>query len=178
MIQKREFVIRYLKRKNREDLIRNYYEYYEEVRRNPLLGTIHYEKKPTMKEEIKWFNDLLKEVKRGNSIASIAEVDGRVIGLCEIRPFLNRVEHKHIGTLGIAIIEGYRGKGVGSALIEDVLKRARKRYSIVVLTVFGNNSHAQNLYKKFGFKEYGRLPKGIIRNKMKIDDVFMYRELD
>lgn len=171
------FIVRKIRRTDREDLIRNYWKLYDEIRRNPLLGITLFEKKPTMKEETKWFKSLFNEVKKGNAIASVAETDGKVVGVCEIRPSLPRVEQKHIGTLGIVIREEDRARGIGSALIEDVLKRARRRYRIVILHVFGNNDHAQSLYRKFGFREYGRLPKGIIRGNKKIDDVLMYKEI-
>jgi RimJ/RimL family protein N-acetyltransferase len=47
----------------------------------------------------------------------------------------------------------------------------------VVLDVFSINGNAQNLYKKLGFKETGRLPKRILYRGSYIDETKMYLEL-
>ncbi len=49
------FLIRRLKRRDREDLISNYYALYNEVKHNPSLGISLLRRKPSINEEYKWF---------------------------------------------------------------------------------------------------------------------------
>ncbi len=48
---------------------------------------------------------------------------------------------------------------------------------IISLGVFGSNSLAINMYKKFGFKEFGRLPEGVFRKGEYDDHVYMYKSI-
>jgi [ribosomal protein S18]-alanine N-acetyltransferase len=57
--------------------------------------------------------------------------------------------------LGMALLPEYRGKGVGKALLGEMLKVTRESgFSAVSLSVDPNNS-ALHLYHKFGFKQIG-----------------------
>jgi putative acetyltransferase len=69
--------------------------------------------------------------------------------------------------------------GVGSALLNSLIKMAKEegKYEILMLLVFGNNEHAQNLYRKFGFVEFGTLLYGIKRNGEYVSEKYMYRRL-
>ena len=44
--------------------------------------------------------------------------------------------------------------------------------------MFSNNERARHVYEKVGFKETGRIPKGLYRNGKFIDDVIMVKELE
>src|SRR5208283_2259735 len=172
---KRKIVIRNVERRDRDDLIENYFKVYEEVKKNPLVGITLFGKKPELKKEHKWFSDLVKKVKNGEVVALVAEVEGKAVGLCDMRTPSPQRESRHIGEIGILVREGYRSIGIGSLLFDRIIKEARKKkYELVTLKVFGTNKHAQNLYKKFGFKVYGVLPGGIARKGRRIDSVLMY----
>lgn len=175
--QSLSFIIRTVKRSDAEDLIDNYLRLYSEVKRDPLVGISLMPKKPTRAEERKWFTALMKKQKNGSAVASVAEVDGKAVGLCEVGPKGMSAEQKHVGTLGILVREGYRSGGVGTALMGETLRKARKKYAIVCLDVFGTNKAAQRLYRRFGFKQYGLLPGGLEREGKKIDEIKMYRRL-
>ena len=175
---KRAFIVRDLKRSDANDLIRNYYLVYDEAkRRNPLVGIGLFPKRPSMDDERKWFRGLLKKVKNGTSVASVAEVDGRAVGLCEIGASSGIAEKKHLGVLGILVREGYRSGGIGTVLMGETLRKARGRYRMVRLEVFGTNKRAEQLYRRFGFRRYGVLPGGLVRKRKRIDEVMMYRGL-
>jgi RimJ/RimL family protein N-acetyltransferase len=58
--------------------------------------------------------------------------------------------------LGIVIDETHRGRGLGSKLMESLLKMARQeKVHEVVLTVLSDNLKAIRLCEKFGFKRVG-----------------------
>ncbi len=56
--------------------------------------------------------------------------------------------------LGVAVVPGYRGQGVGSALLERLLEAAAARYRSVSLSVSEDNPAAK-LYERLGFKLVG-----------------------
>lgn len=55
--------------------------------------------------------------------------------------------------LGIAVAEGFQGKGLGKIILGDLINYSKKsEISIVKLSVDKDNTSAINLYKKYGFK--------------------------
>ncbi len=87
---------------------------------------------------------------------------------------------QHLGELGISIREEYRNIGLGTTLIElaiEVAKRWLSGLEIIQLTTFSTNQRALHLYQKLGFKEFGRLPKGVKRSDQYQDFVYMWREI-
>src|SRR5690348_15231512 len=133
-----KFTIRPLAKTDRKDLIDNYFSYWEELKRNPNLGLSFLPKKPGLKDEHAWFKNMLDKVKRGDEVASVAVVDGKAVGLCQAHR-LSRRENEHIAELGIAIRDGYRGAGIGEALMKDVIKRSKGKFEIIQLAVFAIN---------------------------------------
>ena len=55
--------------------------------------------------------------------------------------------------LGIAVAEGFQGKGLGKIILKDLINYSIKSgISVIKLSVDKNNNSAINLYEKFGFK--------------------------
>src|SRR5262249_48021696 len=89
----------------------------------------------------------------------VALSEGRVVGWCDIQP-IPRHTQAHSGVLGMGIIDGFRSKGIGAALMRATLARARKRgLTRVELTVREDNRRAMGLYRKAGFVTEGRKRK-------------------
>ena len=63
--------------------------------------------------------------------------------------------------LSMAVLENYRGIGIGTALLEHMLNETEKRYPDVSLSVDPEN-RALKLYKRCGFIEYGKEGSSII----------------
>lgn len=97
-------------------------------------------------------------------------LDGdRVVGWCDVFPFVNP-RQAHRGGLGMGIIEGYRGQGIGSKLIEAVIAHAKNTgLEKIELSVYSENIAAIALYKKFGFVEHG-----FTKNYRKLDDKYFH----
>ena len=85
----------------------------------------------------------------------VALEEGRVIGWCDILP-QRGFDFEHVGQLGMGIYKDYRGKKIGTALMEAAL-HAAKDYGIerVELEVYTSNTSAIKLYDKFGFVKEG-----------------------
>ncbi len=157
----------------------NYLMVQKEIKTNPYIGIPRSAGRPSLKKERKWLNELINEIKKGDAAVCVAEVNGHVVGMCDITLAGKSPEAKHVGSLGILVRKGYRSMGVGTQLIEGSLKKARKRFKVVKLDVFGFNKRAQKLYKRFGFKVYGVLPGAFLRGKkLKIDNIMMYLKFD
>lgn len=82
----------------------------------------------------------------------VADAGGAVVGSLHIEesPF-------GYGELGMMVARDWRGRGVGSALVEAAIDRGREhRLHKLTLSVFPHNEAAIALYRKFGFEEEGR----------------------
>jgi L-phenylalanine/L-methionine N-acetyltransferase len=65
---------------------------------------------------------------------------------------------RHVASLGMAVASDWRGSGVGSALLAEAIRWAKVMgVEKLALSVYPHNEAALALYRKFGFKEEGRL---------------------
>jgi len=103
----------------------------------------------------------------------VAIADGRVVGWCDITP-MPRETQAHGGVLGMGIVDGYRGKRIGLALMQAALARARETGFIrVELTVREDNLRAKGLYEKVGFVTEGVKRKAALHDGRYYDLVLM-----
>jgi ribosomal protein S18 acetylase RimI-like enzyme len=96
----------------------------------------------------------------------VADDRGSIVGWCDVTPKAGHV-HAHVGVLGMGVLEGWRGHGLGTRLMQSALDASRKRWEQVELSVYETNRYAQALYRHFGFVERGRWPNG-----RKVDGVY------
>src|SRR5258708_16214683 len=76
------------------------------------------------------------------------------------------------GEIGMAILREWRGRGVGSALMEAAIEWARERgLHKLSLGVFAHNAAGIALYRKFGFVEEGRRVKHMRRQSGELWDI-------
>ena len=91
-------------------------------------------------------------LRRTDSDLFVAERGSTVIGYAV---FWSVTDQGELGN--VAVSPQYRGKGIGTKLVEAVLERAlEKGVREVFLEVRKSNLGAQNLYKAFGFFEVGK----------------------
>jgi ribosomal protein S18 acetylase RimI-like enzyme len=96
-----------------------------------------------------------------------ALVDDRLVAWCDVAPVARPV-HAHCGTLGIGVIEAYRGRGLGPRLLDTTLERARQiGLTRIELTVREHNVRARTLYERFGFAA-----EGVKRNAVRIGGAY------
>ena len=106
--------------------------------------------------------DFLKEkADSDNEVEIIAVVDGKVVGTAGIEAIGSKYKVKHRAEMGIGIEKEYWGLGLGKAFMEACIECAKEAgYKQLELNVVAENERAIALYKNFGFKEFGRNPKG------------------
>lgn len=82
--------------------------------------------------------------------------DGEVVGWCDIIP-KSYEGLTHVGVMGMGILSAYRGKGLGTQLLEKAIEHAKLNgIEKVELDVYESNVGAIALYEKFGFVLEGR----------------------
>jgi ribosomal protein S18 acetylase RimI-like enzyme len=155
-----------------------YLDLYREVVTNPGLGISLRPQAPTRAEEATWFGDLYRRILEGDGVASVADDDGRVVGLCTVERDRPTVEERGIGRLGVLIAPGHRGRGVGRKLLEHALTDCRGRFDVVVLTVRADNTAARRLYERVGFRTFGSLPHGFRRGATGHEVLGMWVDLE
>ncbi|WP_306863959.1 ribosomal protein S18-alanine N-acetyltransferase [Arthrobacter bambusae] len=79
----------------------------------------------------------------------VAEADGQIVayaGLMCIEPIAD--------VQTIAVVPEFEGRGIGSAILAELLEEARRRGAVeVLLEVRADNPRAQALYVRFGFEQ-------------------------
>ena len=96
-----------------------------------------------------------------NEIEIIAVVDGKVVGTAGIEAVGTMYKVRHRAEFGISVLKEYWGLGLGTALLRACIQCAKEAgYVQLELNVVANNTRAIAIYKKMGFVEYGRNPKG------------------
>ena len=153
-----------------------YLDLYDEVRENPDLGMTLLLPRPTEADEVSWFSGLYQRVLRGEDVAVIGEIDGRPVGMVTIvgSRFAGRAsETSHVGVLGILVARGYRGRGLGEAMMVRALELAQGKFEIVRLVVFSVNVRARRLYERLGFRTTGHLEAEVKRDGRYLDEEMM-----
>ncbi|MBD3338201.1 MAG: GNAT family N-acetyltransferase [Candidatus Lokiarchaeota archaeon] len=127
-----------------------------------------------------WENVLADPVNEEKGLLLIlAEVDKMVVGHLRLFPPWYGRKGRHVGEVGLSIIQQWRGHGIGAAMITYTLKWAKHigEYQKTTASVFSINIRALNLFFKFGFFEEGRRKKQILINQDYIDEILLGRFL-
>lgn len=97
----------------------------------------------------------------GKALVAVARHEGSVAGSYYLKPnFPGRAAH--IANAGYFVIRGLRGRGIGTALVEDSLVQARELGfdALQFNLVFASNP-ARRLYERLGFEAVGRVPEAV-----------------
>ena len=120
---------------------------------------------------------ILKETENSeNEIEIIAIIDGAVIGTAGIEAVGAKYKVRHRAEFGISVLKKFWGLGIGQALMASCIECAKTAgYSQLELSVVAENARAFSMYKKVGFIEYGRNPKGFNSRKTGFQEVIYMR---
>jgi RimJ/RimL family protein N-acetyltransferase len=104
-----------------------------------------------------------------NSIYLVAEIEGKIIGTLTCHGS-SRKASRHSVEISMSVDSDWRGKKVGSALMQSALNWARHNEMVkrLDLVVFERNKTAIQLYEKFGFEK-----EGLLRNVIYRDGIFL-----
>ena len=109
----------------------------------------------------------------------VAEHDGRILGTYYIRPNYPGLGD-HIANAGFMVSKAVRGMGVGRAMGEDALRRAKSlgyqamQFNYVVAT----NTASLKLWQSLDFQQIGRASQAFRHPKRGlVDAIMLYRKL-
>ncbi len=97
----------------------------------------------------------------GQTYTAVADDDGRIVGLYILHP--NNVGRcGHIANASYAVSSAFRGKHIGSLLVQDCIRQAGLHgFRILQFNaVVESNIHARHLYERLGFRQLGTIPQG------------------
>lgn len=120
---------------------------------------------PTVEEERAFIRSLAAS---SRSVLLVAEANGKVVGMLDFHGH-PEPQRAHAGEFGMSSARDWRGRGVGTRLLEHLLEWAPNRgFHRIELRVFSNNPGAIRLYERFGFVVEGRQV-----NAVKVDDGYV-----
>ena len=104
----------------------------------------------------------LAETERSdNEVELVAVVDARIVGSAGVTAVGGRRKLAHRARFGISVLKDYWGMGIGRVVMEASIDCARRAgYTQLELDVVAGNERAVSLYRRAGFEEYGRNPRG------------------
>ncbi|MCI8951500.1 MAG: GNAT family N-acetyltransferase [Lachnospiraceae bacterium] len=109
-------------------------------------------------------------------IEIVAVVDRTVVGTAGIEAIGKKYKIRHRAEFGISVAKEFWGLGIGQALTTACIECARVAgYIQLELNVVADNSRALSMYKKAGFVEYGRNPKGFYSRTAGFQEVIYMR---
>mgnify|MGYP004661862725 FL=1 len=104
---------------------------------------------------------LKEKTESKNEIEIVAEVNDKIAGSAGIDAIGSSCKVRHRAEFGINIAKEFWRMGIGHALTEACIECAKSAgYTQLELNVVADNVRAVEMYKKLGFVEFGRNPKG------------------
>ncbi|MBR2908038.1 MAG: GNAT family N-acetyltransferase [Clostridia bacterium] len=92
-----------------------------------------------------------------DEVMLVAKENGEIIGNASLSRLPRRMGHR--GEVSVTILKAFWGKGIGSALLAEIIAFAKENsFDVIDLQVRSDNRRAIRLYEKFGFKKFGTHP--------------------
>jgi len=116
----------------------------------------------------------LKESDPASNFVVGSFADGRLSGSAGFFRRPNNKERHKGHVWGVYVSPSQRGKGVGKALMLEIIRRAKEIEGIEQITLVASaRLPAQKLYESVGFKSYGIEPHSLKISTKYVDDVLM-----
>lgn len=121
--------------------------------------------------------DLLERFGAANVI--VAEAGEGLAGYLILGDWTDLASSRHVGEVkGLAVDPARQGEGIGGALLDAGIERARKDgRRKLMLRVLGGNDGARRLYESRGFEVEGTLRGTFLLEGDYVDDLFMALDL-
>lgn len=119
-----------------------------------------------------------EKLKSKEEVLFVAIVGGKIIGSTGIS-FKKTGRTRHRVDLGWGVHPDYQGRGIGTKLVSEALKYAKKEgFKIAIAEVAYENIASMKMAKKCKFKIVGRIKEGLLTDdKRYIDTAILWREL-
>ena len=105
----------------------------------------------TLDEQVQWLDE-----HSGGHPAVVAELDGRVVGFGSLSTFRSRPAYSTTVEDSVYLLDGYQGRGIGRALLEELLRLASAHgFHSVIARITGENDASIALHAACGFEIVG-----------------------
>jgi phosphinothricin acetyltransferase len=140
-----------------------------------LHGTASYDIEPPPLEQIR---DKIRWVLGEGWPFLVAEHDRAVVGYAYATQFRDRAAYRFTAENSIYVHPGWMGRGVGKALMQDLLERCGQCGFRTVIAVIGGAEPASvRLHSAAGFREAGRLRAVGWKKERWLDSLYMQKDL-
>jgi len=119
-----------------------------------LQSTCTYQETPeSMEDRRKWF------ARHGAPHpVTVAELNGNIVGWGSLSAYHARSAYRHTVENSIYVDQALQGRGIGSALLRDLIERARALgHHAIIAGIDGDQTASIALHAKFGFEQVGHL---------------------
>jgi len=109
----------------------------------------------------------------------VAMKDGEVAGYAYASPYRSRSAYRHTVEDSIYVAPGMQGRGIGKALLQEVIRRCTESGFTQMVAVVGNSANAgsQRVHQRLGFETVGVLRNVGFKFGQWVDTVIMQRAL-
>jgi phosphinothricin acetyltransferase len=108
----------------------------------------------------------------------VAQSEGRVVGWGSLSEFRSFDGYRHTVENSVYVRDGAHGRGIGSAILGDLVRRGRDAgHHCIIAVISADQAPSIALHAKFGFVEMGRLREVGRKFDHWMDVVFMERLL-
>jgi phosphinothricin acetyltransferase len=135
------------------------------------------ERRHTVESRTAWLHDRIA----GGWPVLVAEVDGAVVGMAAYGDFRDstvREGYRFVVENSVHVFEAMHGRGVGRALMETLIERARRAGKHVMVAAIDHETpESVAFHQRLGFVEVGRLPEIGFKFGRRLDLILMQRML-
>ena len=127
------------------------------------------------------FLKLSKKILNLNLPFIISKLDKKIVGFAYLDKFRNKSGYKFSCENSIYVHKDYVSKGIGSALLKELLKVSynKKEIKTIIAVIGVNKSKASiQIHKKNGFKKVGILKNVGFKNNQWIDTIYMQKNIN
>ena len=109
---------------------------------------------------------------------TVAMLDGQIVGWGALSEFRERVAYRHTVENSVYIHHDQHGQGIGSALLEDLIERARDLgHHVIIAGIDAEQISSVALHKKFGFEQCAQMKEVGRKFDRWLDVIFMQLRL-
>ena len=121
----------------------------------------------------------MRSVKELGTPYLVAEQDGRIVGYCYANLYRTRSAYRFTLEDSVYIRDGYAGRGIGRALLQELLARCSKGPWKQMIAIIGDSANhgSISLHRKLGFRDCGTLESVGFKFGRWVDSVMMQRAL-
>ncbi|MGM0883925.1 MAG: N-acetyltransferase family protein [Bacillota bacterium] len=128
----------------------------------------------TVESKRTWFDDHSADFRP----LWVLRIQGEIAAWFSFQSFYGRPAYHATAEISIYIAEEYRSRGLGSVLIDKAIKECPGLGLNTLLGfVFGHNEPSLALLRKFGFEQWGHLPKVAVLDGVERDLVIAGRRV-